>query len=103
VNILGINGSDKPSNMEGPKRLEFTTLGPPGKPEKKDVTPKTYRFDLDIPESTDTTCPEFFYTELLKTIPVSHQNVLAECSNDFSINFNKEIITFHIFLCKNID
>ncbi|XP_060566913.1 ubinuclein-1-like [Ruditapes philippinarum] len=55
--------------MEGPKRLEFTTLGPPGKPEKKDVTPKTYRFDLDIPESTDTTCPEFFYTELLKTIP----------------------------------
>lgn len=54
--------------MEGPKRLPFTTLGPPGKQEKKILTPKTHRFELDLTESTDTTCPEFFYTELLKTL-----------------------------------
>lgn len=81
--------------MEGPKRLPFTTLGPPGKQEKKSVTPKTHRFDLDLTESTDTTCPEFFYTDLLKTIPVSHQNVLARCTNDFPTRFNKEMISFH--------
>lgn len=57
--------------MEGAKRLQFTTVGPPGKQDKKIVTMKTHRFELDITDSTDTTCPEFFYTELLKTLPVS--------------------------------
>lgn len=71
MNIFEINGSDRTSNMEGAKRLQFTTVGPPGKQDKKIATPKTHRFELDITDSTDTTCPEFFYTELLKTLPVS--------------------------------
>ncbi|XP_053399236.1 ubinuclein-2-like isoform X2 [Mercenaria mercenaria] len=90
--------------MEGPKRLQFTTLGPPGKQEKKDVTPKTHRFNLDIPESTDTTCPEFFYTELLKTIPGTEEkpksddpfddddaDKLAAIARGFEEKYNKPI------------
>ena len=69
--IPRINGSDTLFRMDGPKRLQFTTVGQVESKPKKDESVKTYRFDLKLPDSTDTTCPEFFYTELLKTVPVS--------------------------------
>lgn len=57
--------------MDGPKRLQFTTVGPVETKSKPEKVEKTYRFNLELDDSTDTTCPEFFYTELLKTVPVS--------------------------------
>lgn len=60
--------------MEGPKRLEFTTIASPGNKEKKITTQETRRFDLDLSDSTETACSEFFYSDLLK----------AESSNEKS-------------------
>ncbi|KAH3842177.1 hypothetical protein DPMN_115672 [Dreissena polymorpha] len=67
--------------MEGPKRLTFTTVGPPVPEPKKVTVPKTFRFDLDLSETTDTTCPEYFYTELVKTILVGNSE-----NNNTSVN-----------------
>ncbi|XP_061185351.1 ubinuclein-1-like isoform X1 [Saccostrea echinata] len=52
--------------MAEPKRLSFTTVtqSKEAKPKKKD--PKTVRLELTLKPSTDTTCPEFFYTDLVK-------------------------------------
>ncbi|KAL4230379.1 HPC2 and ubinuclein domain [Mactra antiquata] len=53
--------------MEGPKRLQLTTIAPVGQSEKKTPTVKTFRFELDITEPPDGTCPEFFFTDLQKS------------------------------------
>lgn len=52
--------------MAEPKRLSFTTVtqAKETKPRKKDS--KTVRLQLTLKPSTDTTCPEFFYTDLVK-------------------------------------
>nr|XP_011429640.2 ubinuclein-1 isoform X2 [Crassostrea gigas] len=52
--------------MAEPKRLSFTTVtqAKETKPKKKDS--KTVRLQLTLKPSTDTTCPEFFYTDLVK-------------------------------------
>lgn len=75
--ILGINGSVSAWIMEGPKRLQFETVGPTETKPKKGPTPKTFRFDLDLSDSTDTVCPEFFYSDLVKPSSVSHHLVCA--------------------------
>lgn len=63
--------------MEEPKRVQFTTIGPNQKDQKKESPRKTVRFNLDLPATTDTACPEFSYSELLKNVSVS-----ASCGID---------------------
>ncbi|XP_046572244.1 ubinuclein-1-like isoform X2 [Haliotis rubra] len=52
--------------MAEPKRLEFKTITPTQKPKKKLSYPAADRFSLTLTDSTETTCPEFSYTELVK-------------------------------------
>ncbi|XP_067663591.1 ubinuclein-1-like [Haliotis asinina] len=52
--------------MAEPKRLEFKTITPTQKPKKKLSYPPSDRFSLTLTDSTETTCPEFSYTELVK-------------------------------------
>ncbi|XP_071086935.1 ubinuclein-1-like isoform X1 [Haliotis cracherodii] len=52
--------------MAEPKRLEFKTITPTQKPKKKLSYPPADRFSLTLTDSTETTCPEFSYTELVK-------------------------------------
>lgn len=67
--------------MAEPKRLEFKTITPTQKPKKKLSYPPADRFSLTLTDSTETTCPEFSYTELVKNAVVSssklHQNVAS--------------------------
>ena len=57
--------------MAEPRRIELTTVEPiaPEKEEKKEQI--TFRFSLTLTDSTERTCPEFSYTELLKNALVS--------------------------------
>ena len=57
--------------MEEPKRVQFTTVDPIQKNENKTSPRKTVRFKLDLPSTTDTACPEFSFSELLKSVTVS--------------------------------
>lgn len=57
--------------MEEPKRVQFTTIDNNQKDDKKPSPRKTVRFKLDLPATTDTTCPEFSFNELLKNVSVS--------------------------------
>lgn len=76
--------------MAEPKRLSFTTVtqAKETKPKKKDS--KTVRLQLTLKPSTDTTCPEFFYTDLVKNELVGH----FACKNH-------EINVYLIVLCNN--
>ncbi len=56
--------------MEVPRRIELMPVAPVPKKETK-KTPQTIRFTLDLSESTDKTCPEFSYEELLRNALVS--------------------------------
>ncbi|XP_052795434.1 ubinuclein-2-like isoform X2 [Mya arenaria] len=68
--------------MEGPKRLDFTTVGPVGTEQKKAPTPKTFRLVLDLSDSTDTTCPEFFYSELVKPSSDANKSIVNKSINN---------------------
>ena len=73
MDLWRLNGSDKSSKMDGPKRLAFTTLDPvTKKTEKEKKVEKTLRLEVDLLDSTDTTYPEFSYTDLVKSATVSH-------------------------------
>ncbi|XP_062566626.1 ubinuclein-1-like isoform X2 [Saccostrea cucullata] len=52
--------------MAEPKRLSFTTVTQTKEVKSKKKDPKTVRLELTLKPSTDTTCPEFFYTDLVK-------------------------------------
>jgi len=60
--------------MAEPKRLQFTTLNNKPEEKTKESQPSTVRFSLSLLESTDKTCSEFSYTELLKNELVSGYN-----------------------------
>ncbi len=61
--------------MAEPRRLEFTTIAPTQKPKKEvPCAPASQRFTLTLTDSTETTCPEFSYTELVKNAVVSPPN-----------------------------
>lgn len=70
--------------MAEPKRLAFTTVTQTkeSNPTKKD--PKTVRLELTLKPSTDTTCPEFFYTDLVKNEVVGHFVCKNQSKNVFS-------------------
>ncbi|XP_050417018.2 ubinuclein-2 isoform X1 [Patella vulgata] len=52
--------------MAEPKRIQLTTVTAVEKEKKSKSTPKTIRINLTLKDSTDTTCPEFSYTELTR-------------------------------------
>ena len=57
--------------MAEAKRVELTTVGTLKKERKpKDDVP-TYRFQLTLGESNEKTCPEYSYSQLVKTVRVS--------------------------------
>lgn len=58
--------------MAEPKRLSFTTVTQAKEDRSKEKDPKTVRLELTLKPSTDTTCPEFFYTVLVKNELVGH-------------------------------
>lgn len=75
--------------MAEPKRLQFTTVSPPNTEEKKKTPQICHRFTLSLSASTDTTCPEFSYTDLVKSKLVSQFNLIIFIKYDiFSISVN---------------
>ena len=53
------------------KRVELMPVAPATQPKKDKKVLPTFRFNLTLTESTDKTCPEFSYTELMKNALVS--------------------------------
>lgn len=49
-----------------PRRIELTPVDASDKEKKKEKLGKTVRFNLTLTESSEATCPEFSYAELLK-------------------------------------
>ena len=81
--------------MEEPKRVQFTTLEGSQKNEKTASLRKSVRFNLDLPATTDTTCPEFSFTELLKSVAVSADFGLERYIFDCFTMSNKENMAVH--------
>lgn len=59
--------------MAEPRRLQFTTLDNNNEASVPEKPVFTKRFSLSLKESTDETCSEFSYTELLKKSSVSYK------------------------------
>ena len=53
------------------KRVELMQVEPAAQSKKDKKVLPTFRFNLTLTESTDKTCPEFSYTELMKNALVS--------------------------------
>ena len=61
----------KRRTMAEPRRIELMPAEPPKPTTKKEKRTPAFRFRLSLTESTDKTCPEFSYAELLKNVLVS--------------------------------
>jgi len=57
--------------MGEPKRIAVTQIGTVKPVEKKDKRQLCHRFTLSLVRSTEKTCPEFSYNDLLKNTVVS--------------------------------
>lgn len=58
-----------------PRRIELSTVDTKEKEEKSKIAPPTLRFNLQLDETTEKTCPEFSYTELLNNALVRGENL----------------------------
>ena len=54
-----------------PKRVNLVPVGPVQEPKKTEEIKRTYRFSVALTESTDKTCPEFSFHEMVKGLLVS--------------------------------
>ncbi|KAL5012193.1 hypothetical protein ScPMuIL_010744 [Solemya velum] len=52
--------------MAEPRRSPFTTIGPAGENEEEKLKDPTIRFDLNLFDTTETSCPEFSFADLMK-------------------------------------
>lgn len=68
--------------MAEPRRLQFTTLDNKKETASSETPVCTARFVLSLKESTDETCSEFSYTELLKKHSSATNGVQKERSSD---------------------
>ncbi|XP_033730486.1 ubinuclein-2-like [Pecten maximus] len=68
--------------MAEPRRLQFTTLDNNKETTNSETPVCTARFVLSLKESTDETCSEFSYTELLKKHSSSKNGVRKEKSSE---------------------
>ena len=54
-----------------PRRIELTTVTPKEDVEDEKKSPPSLRFRMQLGETTEKSCPEFSYTELMKNALVS--------------------------------
>jgi hypothetical protein len=57
--------------MAEPRIIHPVPMGPAGPKKKLEKIPKTLRFELTLQESTNHSCPEYSWIELLKKAAVS--------------------------------
>ena len=57
--------------MGEPRRIELMPVGPVNTEKKKKKEVTTVRFDLQLTETTDLSCPEFSYSDLVHKSLVS--------------------------------
>ena len=75
--------------MEVPRRIELMPVAPIQKKETKKETVPTVRFNLDLTEPTEKTCPEFSYEELLR-------NALVSCDKMLNLSLICEVCVVHM-------
>lgn len=81
--------------MAEPRRIPFDTVKSLAKEKKAKDQPPTQRFSLTLDESNDKTCPEYSYSDLVKTAredkkePVQYDNPFGGDDDDDDDNDDK--------------
>ncbi|XP_064636861.1 ubinuclein-2-like isoform X2 [Lineus longissimus] len=71
--------------MAEPRIIHPVPMGPAGPKKKMEKVPKTLRFELTIQESTNLSCSEYSWLELLKKAADNDEDKLKECMDPFAL------------------